>query len=111
MQLLWFGIVTCNTLTHPGLPPLNCANDETYYAQARFCLPKAFISDELLAILLEEFICPGGTFRSQAELEKLRFCSRITSSIIVRDIDGAIDSSVFWDITFIEGRYLYCCLP
>ncbi len=91
-----------------GLQPLSCPAGTIYVSSVRFCAEDELFqsSDFIVDLIASSTSCPGGTFQSLKDLQRLRFCNRVQGSIIIRDADIEIDPTIFWDIEVIEG----CCI-
>ena len=98
-------IVEGSSLSDLDPLPLTCDVGLVYVARIRYCLESALISQQAVidALLYTPPPCLGGTFTSRHEIEALRFCTHITSSLVLLGVTESIDPTVFWDIEQIDG--------
>ncbi len=92
-----------------GLPALACPANQTYVMAVNACLSTDIASQSsFLNYLLQVQACSGGVFTSLHELQRLRFCTYVTQSIIMVNMTEDIDPTIFWDINGIEGSRVDC---
>ena len=90
--------------------PLACGSDQTFVTALDECVPLSIAS-------LPEFIpsfqwvkrCHGGVVETSEQLERLRFCNVITTSLTIAVNDRHADFSAVRDISIIMGVLWLAC--
>ena len=84
---------------------LQCLDPATsYIASIHACISSQLLnSTAFVSALLSTTNCIGGAFTTAASLQRLRFCQVVNGPIIMANITGAIDPTVFWDIEEVTG--------
>ena len=54
-------------------------------------------------------LCSGGSVRSQADLEALRFCTVVSGPLSIEVGDAAADYSALFDIATVQGMIFLAC--
>ena len=88
-----------------GPPPsVACSTGSVYFASINECVDAAVT---VLPVFAASFsagkTCAGGLVTSQSDLEALRFCTYITSSLTIAVDDPNADFSPLFDIASISG--------
>lgn len=90
----------------------NCGASAVYFSAIDECVPLLLASmPHFLAAFELGKTCAGQTVRSLDELEGLRFCDTIDSTLVVQVTDEAADFSALRDIEVITGASLRACSP
>ena len=86
--------------------PASCDSSSVYVASLGECVPNTLASDPVfLSTLTSPKKCAGGVIASVQALESLRFCSVITSDLIISVNDSAADFTALFDISSINGSW------
>ena len=86
--------------------PLDCPFQQTYFASIDECVPDDIASTQAFIDNINiDVSCPTlGLYRTAADIQSLRYCNRITGSLIIDSTDADVDFSALYDITIIEGE-------
>ena len=80
--------------------------DTTYLPSIQECVSQAFDPNpEFLAELLQAKVCVGGIVATIEQLEALRFCNIINSSLVLTINDATADFTSLHDIAAIQGLF------
>ena len=91
--------------------PLNCPYTQSYFAAIDECVPEAIAANQAFIdnINIDVICTPLSSYRTAGDIQSLRYCNRITGSLIIENTDTGVDFSALYDITIIEGVSLTHC--